>query len=126
MILALLCYNKRPSAVCQQKFRTALTINYLHGLNSFKIRIQYNYQSQKYRVSKKILPRLCGFCGGVVDSIILVLRQLHRLGFNLKFETLYESMWQMVADLWEIKDKISIKVLLVLKSGSAEGFGFSV
>ena len=30
-------YNsKGPSAVCQQKFRTALTPKYLHGLSSFK------------------------------------------------------------------------------------------
>ena len=36
MTLALFCDNKRPSAVCQQKFRTALTLNYLYGLNSFK------------------------------------------------------------------------------------------
>ena len=35
MTLALLCDNKEPSAVCQQKFRTALTLNYLYGLNSF-------------------------------------------------------------------------------------------
>ena len=37
MTLALLCDNKRPSAVCQQKFRIALTLNYLYGLNSFKL-----------------------------------------------------------------------------------------
>ena len=36
MTLALLCDNKGPSAVCQQKFRTALTLNYLYGLSSFK------------------------------------------------------------------------------------------
>ena len=35
MTLALLCDNKRPSAACQQKFRTALTLNYFDGLNSF-------------------------------------------------------------------------------------------
>ena len=35
MTLALLCDNKGPSAVCQQKFRTALTLNYLYGLSSF-------------------------------------------------------------------------------------------
>ena len=35
MTVALLCDNKGSSAVCQQKFRTALTLNYLYGLNSF-------------------------------------------------------------------------------------------
>ena len=35
MTLALLCKNKGPSAVCQQKFRTVLTLNYLYGLNPF-------------------------------------------------------------------------------------------
>ena len=39
---------------------------------------------------KKVVPRLCCFCGGVVDSIISGFVQLHRLGFNVKFETLYE------------------------------------
>ena len=37
MTLALLCDNKGPSAICQQKFRTASTLNYLYGLNSFNI-----------------------------------------------------------------------------------------
>ena len=36
MSLALLCDNKGPSVVCQQKFRTALTLKYLYGLSSFK------------------------------------------------------------------------------------------
>ena len=36
MTLAILFENKGPSAVCQQKSRTALTLNYLYGLNSFK------------------------------------------------------------------------------------------
>ena len=36
MTLALLCDNKGPSAVYQQTFRTALTLNFLYGLNSFK------------------------------------------------------------------------------------------
>ena len=44
------------------------------------------------RVSQKIVPRLCGFCGGAVDSIISVFTQLHRSSFNLEFETLFESI----------------------------------
>ena len=38
MTLALLCYNKGPSAFCQQNFRTALTFKYSYGLNSFNCR----------------------------------------------------------------------------------------
>ena len=41
--LALLCDNKRPSAVCQQKFRTALTLNYTLGLNSFNHFLSLQY-----------------------------------------------------------------------------------
>ena len=44
MTLEPLCDNKGTSAVCQQKFRTALTLNYLYGLNSFKA------QLRKYQV----------------------------------------------------------------------------
>ena len=39
-----------------------------------------------------IVPRLCSYCGGAVDSIISVFTQLHRSGFNLEFETLFESI----------------------------------
>ena len=53
------------------------------------------------------MPRLCGCCGGAVDSIISVFTQLHRSSFNLEFETSYESMRQVVADLWQRKGKIS-------------------
>ena len=44
------------------------------------------------KVSKKIVARLCGCCGGFVDTIISVFTQLYRAGCNLEFETLYESM----------------------------------
>ena len=40
----------------------------------------------------EIVPRLCGCCGGVVNLIISVFTQLHRSGFNLEFETPYESI----------------------------------
>ena len=39
-----------------------------------------------------IVARLCGYCGGAVDSIISVFTQLHRSGFNFEFETLNESI----------------------------------
>ena len=41
---------------------------------------------------KIIVPRLRGYCGGVVDSIISIFTQLHRSGFNLEFETMFESL----------------------------------
>ena len=53
------------------------------------------------------MPCLCGYCGGAVDSIIPVFTQLHRSGFNLEFETLYESVGQVVIDLWQRKAKTS-------------------
>ena len=40
----------------------------------------------------KIVPRLCGYCVGAVDSIISNFTQLHRSSFNLEFETLFESI----------------------------------
>ena len=59
------------------------------------------------RFPKNIVPRFCGYCGGAVHSITPIFTQLHRSGFNLKFETLFESIWQVVADLWQRKGKIS-------------------
>ena len=56
---------------------------------------------------KIIMPCLCGYCGGVVDSVISVFTQLRRSGFNLEFQTLFESILRMVAKLWERKFKIS-------------------
>ena len=52
---------------------------------------------------KKLVSRLCDCCGGAVDSSISSFKQLHRSMFNFDFETLYESIWQVVADLWERK-----------------------
>ena len=45
-----------------------------------------------YRVSKMIVSHLRGYCGGALDSIISVFTLLDRLGFNLEFETLYDSI----------------------------------
>ena len=56
---------------------------------------------------KIIAPRLCGYCGGVVDCIISIFTQFHRSDFNLELETLFESVGQVVADLWQRKGKIS-------------------
>ena len=37
-----------------------------------------------------IVPHLCGYCGGAVNSIISVFVQLDRSAFDLGFETLFE------------------------------------
>ena len=57
------------------------------------------------RCPKIIVPRLRGYCGGAVDSIISIFIQLHWSGFNLEFETLFESIGQAIADLWQRKRK---------------------
>ena len=41
---------------------------------------------------KIIVPRLCGCCGGAVDSVISVFTQFHSLGFNVECETLCKSI----------------------------------
>ena len=55
----------------------------------------------------KFVPCLCGYCGGAVDSVFSLLGQLHSLSFNLEFETLFESIGRVVADLWQRRGKIS-------------------
>ena len=56
-----------------------------------------------YRVSQNNCALFVCYCGGAVDSIISVFTQLHRSAFNLKFETLFESIWHVVAHLWQRK-----------------------
>ena len=66
-----------------------------------------NVANLKSMVPKLMVPRLCGYCEGAVDSIISVFTQLYSPGFHLEFETLCESIWHVVADLWQGKGKIS-------------------
>ena len=56
---------------------------------------------------KIIVRHLCGYYGGAVDSITSVFIQLHRSRFNLDFETLFEAIRHVLADLWQGKGKIS-------------------
>ena len=58
-------------------------------------------------MSQKIVPRFFGYCGGAVDTIISVFNKLHRSSFNLEFETSFESIRHVVADLWQRKGKTS-------------------
>ena len=46
----------------------------------------------------RIRPYLCCFCGGAVRSIDLFSIQLHRIGINLEFETLFShsSWWLLI------------------------------
>ena len=41
------------------------------------------------------VPRLCGYCGGAIDSIISNFTQLDRLRFNLEFVTYSMSQSDM-------------------------------
>ena len=53
----------------------------------------YGHDIQAYiQGVPKNVPGLCGCCGGDINSIISSFTQLHRSGFNLEFETLYESI----------------------------------
>ena len=55
---------------------------------------KYDTQNSLYLWYLQGVPKncaiLCGYCGAAVDSVILVFTQLHRLSFNLEFETLFE------------------------------------
>ena len=53
------------------------------------------------------MPCLCGCRGGAVNLAISIFTQFHWLGFNVEFETLYELILQVVADLWQRKCKVS-------------------
>ena len=65
------------------------------------------YSILKYTVCPKIIvPRLCCYCGGAVDLIISILHSCIGQALTL-FETLFESMWLVVADSWQRKGKIS-------------------
>ena len=48
-----------------------------------------------------------GCCGGAVGLIVSAFTHLYRSGFNFEFETLLESITEVVADLWERKGKVS-------------------
>ena len=51
------------------------------------------------------MARLCGYCGGAVDSIVSVFVQLHRSGFNLEFgvrQLRFRSGFNCVATVEEL------------------------
>ena len=54
----------------------------------------------------RIFTCLCIRCGGAVASIVSVFAQLRRSGFNIDFETLFESILQAVTGLWQAKAKV--------------------
>ena len=49
-------------------------------------------ESESAGCPKKIVPRLCGYCGGAVDSSISLFTHLYWSTFNLEFETFFESI----------------------------------
>ena len=63
---------------------------------SFLVKHRYLTEQVTVRLSrdrpKNIVSYLHDCCGGAVDSIILVFTQMHRPSYNLKFETMRESI----------------------------------
>ena len=76
------------------------------GLKSFKNLLKRQCEIS-LQIVKKIVPRLCGCYGEAIDSLISAFTQLHRSGVIFKFETMYEPVQQVVADLWQRKGQIS-------------------
>ena len=65
-----------------------------------------NYQKHLKGVLKNC-KNSCGCCGGAVILIVTGFILLHRRGFNSQFETMFQSVWQVIADLWQREDKIN-------------------
>lgn len=65
------------------------------------------------------MPRVSGSCGGAVTLIVQFFTQLHGIGLNLEFETVFELICQVLADLWHTKvkknDCFKNKISFVLK-----------
>ena len=62
------------------------------SINSIILPIcEWNQLKSNLQGVQKMCPRLCGYCGGAVGSIISNFTQLHRSSFNVEFDTLYES-----------------------------------
>ena len=74
------------------KLFVGLAFSFSFLFHNKQVKFQLNAYSIYYRASHKVFARLYGYCGGSVDPIPSVFTQLHRSGFNLIFETLYESI----------------------------------
>ena len=75
------------------------------------------------RCPKKIVLRLCGYCGGAlnpVTSVFAIFTLLHWLNFNLEFETLCESIRQVVDELLQRKEVVASKTAFVLFSSNVK------
>ena len=53
---------------------------------------------------EKVVLHFCNQCEGAIASITLFVTQLHGICLKLDFETLVESILQVVADLWHRKE----------------------
>ena len=78
LMLPILCDNKEPSAVCQQKFRGALTLKYLYGLNAFDIVV---YGTRKSSQLDK--PGLSQINLAFLQINLVYLKKLHFSGEEL-------------------------------------------
>ena len=91
IVLLLLCHKKGTSAVCQQKFMTASTLNYLYGLNSFKGAGSRNRKQTCYLYNLYCFPHVaivfCTDFGGWGESTRKLLPKIHQYLCN---RTTYE------------------------------------
>ena len=76
MTFALLYDNKRTSAACQRKLRTALTLNYLYGLNSFKLPYSKDALKVFYSCSKNKVKFVDFSC--TIDILAIQQKSLDR------------------------------------------------
>ena len=67
------------------------------------------------------MPRLCGYCGGAIDSIISLFTQLHRSGLNLEFENFFSQFdtWLLIYGREKAKYVVASKNELLLFSSYA-------
>ena len=65
-----------------------------------------------------IVPCSCNCCGGDVDRIISVFTKLHQSGFNLEYETYFESVdkWLLIYGREDAKLVVASKAPFLLFS----------
>ena len=87
-----------------------------------------SYSSQLYTNVHAKLIKIDEMCyEWATASIVLILTQLRRSGFNSEFETCFESIYQGIADLWQRKGEnvVASKTALTLFSSDVEILKYS-
>ena len=67
-------------------------------------------------MSYKMILRLCGCCGGAVDSIMSAFTQLHRSGFSVS----QSGKWLLIYGREKAKQVASSKIALLLFSSNVK------